>query len=129
MLTLIRLFRIYVIRYEDVLKHRFYDMCIKVGISLCYVFNSMYDFCLVFKMSNLGGTLILSKLSRVVLFAIKFYKRMTKYMPHRCRFVPSCSSYAMDAVSRYGAIRGLGLFLKRFLRCNFFCKGGIDKVP
>lgn len=69
------------------------------------------------------------KISGFVVSVIKCYKKVTEYMPHKCRFIPSCSSYAMEAISRYGVFRGLFLFMKRFVRCNFFCKGGIDKVP
>ena len=69
------------------------------------------------------------KIANFVINIIKLYKKITKYMPHRCRFIPSCSFYAMEAVSRYGALRGLFLFTKRFLRCNFLCRGGVDKVP
>ena len=46
-----------------------------------------------------------------------------------CRFYPSCSQYAIDALSEWGVIRGLGLSVWRILRCNPFCRGGIDEVP
>lgn len=45
-----------------------------------------------------------------------------------CRFTPTCSEYMYDAVARYGGLRGVGLGLKRLLRCNPFCKGGYDPV-
>lgn len=45
-----------------------------------------------------------------------------------CRFEPSCSQYAMDAIGRYGALQGLGLILIRVLKCHPFHPGGIDPV-
>lgn len=46
-----------------------------------------------------------------------------------CRFVPSCSQYAIEAFREWGFIMGLGLTIWRILRCNPFCKGGFDPVP
>lgn len=46
-----------------------------------------------------------------------------------CRFVPSCSTYAEEAVFRYGALRGSWLAVKRLLRCQPICSGGLDPVP
>jgi putative membrane protein insertion efficiency factor len=46
-----------------------------------------------------------------------------------CRFHPSCSNYAAEAITRHGARRGLSLALRRLLRCNPFTKGGFDPVP
>ncbi len=46
-----------------------------------------------------------------------------------CRFVPSCSSYAVEAIDTYGALKGGFMALKRILRCNPLCKGGYDPVP
>ena len=48
--------------------------------------------------------------------------------PH-CRFIPTCSEYAVEAVERFGVVRGLILALWRFLRCNPLFKGGYDPVP
>jgi putative membrane protein insertion efficiency factor len=46
-----------------------------------------------------------------------------------CRFVPSCSDYAIEAIERHGAIRGTRLAAGRILRCNPWCAGGFDPVP
>ena len=46
-----------------------------------------------------------------------------------CRFTPSCSAYAVEALERYGVVVGGALALWRILRCNPFCKGGYDPVP
>lgn len=50
-------------------------------------------------------------------------------MPPACRFHPSCSAYAAEAVERHGAIVGLGLALRRLLRCHPWHPGGFDPVP
>lgn len=49
--------------------------------------------------------------------------------PPRCRFLPSCSDYALQAIDRHGALAGTCLALRRFLRCHPFSDGGIDEVP
>ena len=46
-----------------------------------------------------------------------------------CRFYPTCSQYALEAIQKYGAFKGFFLALWRILRCNPFCKGGYDPVP
>ncbi|MBR4881314.1 MAG: membrane protein insertion efficiency factor YidD [Clostridia bacterium] len=46
-----------------------------------------------------------------------------------CRFIPTCSHYAIEAFEEWGAVAGLGLSIWRILRCNPFCKGGYDPVP
>ncbi|MDR1690168.1 MAG: membrane protein insertion efficiency factor YidD, partial [Clostridiales bacterium] len=50
-------------------------------------------------------------------------------LPNACRFYPTCSVYAFEAVDKYGVVKGLFLACKRILRCNPFCKGGYDPVP
>jgi uncharacterized protein len=50
-------------------------------------------------------------------------------MPARCRFYPSCSAYALEAITRHGAVRGTALALWRLLRCQPFHPGGYDPVP
>lgn len=67
---------------------------------------------------------------KFILVLIRFYKReISPMLPPSCRFTPTCSEYAMQAVEKYGAIKGGYLALRRILRCNPFHKGGYDPVP
>jgi hypothetical protein len=61
---------------------------------------------------------------------IRLYRiGLSPYFGGHCRFHPSCSQYALEAISVHGAFRGLKLALWRLLRCNPFCTGGVDRVP
>lgn len=65
-----------------------------------------------------------------ILMMIRFYKReISPMLPPSCRFVPTCSQYALEAVEKYGAAKGGYLAVRRILRCNPFHKGGYDPVP
>ncbi len=67
---------------------------------------------------------------RIMLGMIRFYRRFISPMfPPCCRFVPTCSAYALEAVEKYGAIKGGYLALRRILRCHPFHPGGYDPVP
>lgn len=67
--------------------------------------------------------------ARMILACLRFYKKfMSPILLPACRFTPTCSEYMYDAIVKYGAFRGVGLGLKRLLRCNPFCKGGYDPV-
>jgi len=60
---------------------------------------------------------------------LRLYKRwISPAFPPSCRYVPTCSEYAMEAVERYGALRGGALAAWRLLRCHPFAKGGLDEV-
>ena len=62
--------------------------------------------------------------------ALRMYKRFISPMfPASCRYVPSCSEYAAEAVARHGFFRGIALAAWRILRCNPFVRGGHDPVP
>ena len=65
----------------------------------------------------------------LLLYLLRGYKWAISpmFLP-ACRYVPSCSEYAMEAVERYGAIRGSVLAVSRILRCHPFAKGGYDPV-
>ena len=67
----------------------------------------------------------------VLLGLIHFYQRnISPLFPPRCRFRPTCSAYAVQAITKYGARKGGWLALKRILRCNPFYKGDVyDPVP
>jgi putative membrane protein insertion efficiency factor len=65
-----------------------------------------------------------------VLLLIRFYQRaLSPYLPASCRYVPTCSAYAYEAVQKYGVFRGSFLAVKRILRCHPFHPGGYDPVP
>jgi putative membrane protein insertion efficiency factor len=68
-------------------------------------------------------------MKRFVLLLIKCYKVISQTLPHRCRFQPSCSSYAYQAIEIYGFFKGSWLAFKRIVRCHPFCNGGVDPVP
>ena len=70
-------------------------------------------------------------MKRLMLALIRFYqKRISPGLPPRCRYCPTCSQYALEAIERYGPWRGGWLALKRFLRCHPFSKRDyFDPVP
>ena len=69
-------------------------------------------------------------MTRLLITLIKIYQRwLSPLKAPCCRFVPTCSAYALDALTKYGWARGGWLTLKRILRCNPFFKGGYDPVP
>lgn len=69
-------------------------------------------------------------MKRVLLGLIWFYqKAISPYTRRSCRFTPTCSEYAREAVIKHGAWKGLRLAVWRVLRCNPFGKGGYDPVP
>jgi len=68
-------------------------------------------------------------MKRAVLGVLHGYKRLlSPWLPPACRFVPSCSEYAMSAVEKHGAIKGLCLAVWRLLRCHPLSRGGYDPV-
>ncbi|MBR6013520.1 MAG: membrane protein insertion efficiency factor YidD [Selenomonadaceae bacterium] len=61
---------------------------------------------------------------------VNFYRNwISPLKPPSCRFIPTCSEYAVEALKKYGWKRGIFLTAKRILRCNPFCKSGYDPVP
>ncbi|MGN0525862.1 MAG: membrane protein insertion efficiency factor YidD [Acutalibacteraceae bacterium] len=61
---------------------------------------------------------------------IRFYqKRISPLFPARCRYYPTCSQYALEAIEIHGAFKGTLLAIKRLMRCNIFFPGGVDPVP
>jgi putative membrane protein insertion efficiency factor len=65
-----------------------------------------------------------------LLAAVRFYQRaISPTRPPRCRFVPTCSAYALEAIEVHGAVRGGWLALRRLLKCAPWHPGGVDLVP
>lgn len=69
-------------------------------------------------------------MGRLLIRLIEFYRK--NISPRKipcCRFTPTCSAYAIEAIQKRGVIVGTALSIWRILRCNPFCKGGYDPVP
>ena len=66
----------------------------------------------------------------LVIGPIRFYqRRISPGLPARCRFIPTCSAYAVTAIRRFGVFAGGLMALCRILRCKPWCRGGVDPVP
>ena len=69
-------------------------------------------------------------MKKLFLIIIKFYRKYISPMKStKCPYIPSCSEYGMEAIEKYGALKGGVLALWRIIRCNPFSKGGYDPVP
>jgi putative membrane protein insertion efficiency factor len=65
----------------------------------------------------------------VALFLLRCYKlAISPLLPPACRFTPTCSEYAAEAIAKYGFLKGSARALKRLSRCHPFCEGGYDPV-
>jgi uncharacterized protein len=72
----------------------------------------------------------LSPLARLVALPVRAYRLvLSPWVGHSCRFQPTCSAYALEALERHGALRGSWLTVRRLLRCHPFGGSGIDNVP
>lgn len=66
----------------------------------------------------------------IFVFLLRLYKIfISPLFPQSCRFTPSCSNYAVEAIERYGAFNGTLLSIRRILKCHPFHEGGYDPVP
>ena len=66
----------------------------------------------------------------VLLSTVHFYRRwISPILPGACRFAPTCSSYALEAIEKHGSVKGSALTLRRLARCHPFNPGGWDPVP
>ncbi len=69
-------------------------------------------------------------LEEALIFPIRIYRKVHPYFFHGvCRFTPTCSEYAIEAIRVHGIFKGFYLAVFRVLRCNPFCRGGYDPVP
>lgn len=69
-------------------------------------------------------------MKKVLLSLIRFYRRhISPHLPPLCRYYPTCSCYAIEAIETHGALRGSLLAAWRILRCNPLSRGGYDPVP
>jgi putative membrane protein insertion efficiency factor len=69
-------------------------------------------------------------MKHIVLFLIRSYKKLlSPLFGQHCRFFPSCSNYAYEAIDKHGLVKGLYLGIKRLLKCHPLHPGGVDPVP
>ena len=72
----------------------------------------------------------MSLLARALILAVSAYRRwVSPLFPPHCRYEPTCSAYALEAIRRHGAMRGMTLSLRRIGRCHPWAPGGVDPVP
>lgn len=68
-------------------------------------------------------------MKNIIIKIIKLYQKTTFACHLKCKFIPSCSNYAIIVINDYGALKGSFLAVKRILKCNPFSQGGIDLPP
>lgn len=68
-------------------------------------------------------------MKKVLIKLIRIYQKVPGNFHYACRHIPTCSNYAIEAIDRFGVIKGTFLSVKRILKCNPFSQGGIDLVP
>lgn len=69
-------------------------------------------------------------MKKALMSFIRFYqRRISPLFGPKCRYYPTCSQYALEALEEWGAFRGMLLTIRRLMRCNIFFPGGVDPVP
>lgn len=69
-------------------------------------------------------------MKKILIFLVKCYRKYISPLKRPCcRFYPTCSQYALEALTKYGALKGSWLALRRILKCHPWHEGGIDPVP
>jgi hypothetical protein len=69
-------------------------------------------------------------MTRALIAVVRFYRSSVSPLSSpKCRYSPTCSAYALEALEKYGALKGGALAIRRILRCHPFHKGGYDPVP
>jgi len=69
-------------------------------------------------------------MTRALIALVRIYRRnISPLSSPKCRYIPTCSAYALEALEKYGALKGGYLSVRRFFRCHPFHKGGYDPVP
>ena len=69
-------------------------------------------------------------MKKIIILLIRFYQKfISPLFPPSCRFYPTCSNYTLEAVEKFGVIKGLYLGFRRVIRCNPLNEGGYDPVP
>lgn len=68
-------------------------------------------------------------MKKILIWIIQLYQKIPFSSHNSCRFIPTCSNYAIEAIDRFGSIKGSYLTIRRILRCNPFGKSGYDPVP
>lgn len=67
---------------------------------------------------------------KILIFLVRVYQRfISPVFPPSCRYYPTCSTYMIDALKKFGPLLGLIMGISRILRCNPFVRGGVDPVP
>lgn len=67
-------------------------------------------------------------MKKQIIKLIKWYQKIPGNFHYNCKFYPTCSNYMLDALNKYGTLKGLFLGIKRILKCNPFNKGGYDPL-